>query len=407
MKTEYLRITATDPLISRDGRPFGAGQGNRMRGLTWFLPSVVAGSFRTNFVKACPELDFSGDTPQKLLTEISVAGVLPACDNQLYFPAPLDCAWHKETKAILRSTPQKIDEGCGTDFPDNLWPVLLTAEQAADDFKAETPPAWWPLEKYIEWLTKPEITYSPNWFTKEFLGTATTTVRDHVELNPDFGAAQESRIFASANLHVSHLPRYQDNKSKEEAKTKSDLGNNNKTRGQKVRWFDRFAEIHLSARVSFAEHSQFAMPQPFDTWHPLGGERRLAHWQSHQPIQGWQCPEVIKKALAQTERVRLTLATPAIFTQGWKPDLQNGPLKNKGLELVAACIGRWRAVSGWSLAEPKGPKAIRRIVPAGSVFYFTCAPGAATALADLWLQPLSDEEKEQRDGFGLALWGTW
>ena len=47
MSVTMLRLTARDPIIARDGRSFGAGQGNRMHGLAWPLPSVVAGSFRT------------------------------------------------------------------------------------------------------------------------------------------------------------------------------------------------------------------------------------------------------------------------------------------------------------------------------------------------------------------------
>ncbi len=48
----YLQLTPHDPLIARDSRPFGVGQGNRMRGLLWPLPSVVAGSCRSALVKA-------------------------------------------------------------------------------------------------------------------------------------------------------------------------------------------------------------------------------------------------------------------------------------------------------------------------------------------------------------------
>ena len=79
-----LQMTPQDPLIARDGRPFGDGQGSRMRGLPWPLPSVVAGSFRTALVKAGSN-DFSGDMPKRLM-EIAVAGVFPVCDGELYLP---------------------------------------------------------------------------------------------------------------------------------------------------------------------------------------------------------------------------------------------------------------------------------------------------------------------------------
>jgi CRISPR-associated protein Cmr3 len=103
----------------------------------------------------------------------------------------------------------------------------------------------------------------------------------------------------------------------------------------------------------------------------------------------------------------MVLATPAIFKQCWKPDLQNGPLKDCGLNLIGASLGRWKAVSGWSLAPPRGPKAIRRMVPAGSVYFFEVKQGDAEKLAVRWLESVSDDEQERCDGFGLAIWGTW
>jgi CRISPR-associated protein Cmr3 len=141
-----------------------------------------------------------------------------------------------------------------------------------------------------------------------------------------------------------------------------------------------------------------------DHLHPLGGERRLVHWKTCES-KLWECPPLVRTALETTTKVRLILATPAIFTGGWKPNLAHGPLKD--FKLVGVSSGRWKAVSGWSLAPPRGPKAIRRMVPAGSVYFFTCEKGTAAALADQWLTSVSDDEQEQRDGFGLATWGTW
>ena len=55
MNTVTLELTGRDPIVSRDGRPFGSfggARGNRMRSVAWPLPSVVAGSFRTALGKA-------------------------------------------------------------------------------------------------------------------------------------------------------------------------------------------------------------------------------------------------------------------------------------------------------------------------------------------------------------------
>lgn len=383
-----LQLTPHDPLIARDGRPFGERQGNRMRGLSWPLPSVVAGSFRTALVKSNPAWDFTWKYfTETELKAVEVAGVLPVYNERLYYPAPLDCAYHKETHEIFRAQPQKVDDGCGTDLPEQLQPVMLTHTQAEEDFKAETPPAWWPYEKYVEWLTSPAIQHEPSWFEMGFLGSAKEVMRDHVKIDPNLGAAEESQIFSTANLHVSYLPRFRAEKSEKPRKFQ-----------------DRFAEITLSARVTLLSGSPFSLDR-LTLWHPLGGERRLVHWQQcQQAVSGWTCPPEISTALSDTKRVRLILATPAIFQDGWKPDLTREPFT--GLTLVGACTGRWKAVSGWDL-QKRGPKPIRRMVPAGSVYFFECQAGSAAKLANYWLQSVSDDPQDQRDGFGLALWGTW
>ncbi|MGL4421992.1 MAG: type III-B CRISPR module-associated Cmr3 family protein [Gemmataceae bacterium] len=387
MSVLFLTLTPQDPIISRDGRPFGAGQGHRMRGLPWLLPSVVAGSFRTALVKAGENLTFDNGMPDRLL-KIAVHGVFPVHDDKLYLPAPLDAVAEpyengKGIKKVHRTTPQQFSGGC--DFPADveLQPVLLP--DGVSEFKPGSVPAWWPVGKYIKWLTTGTVH-----FDDSFLNAAATVYRDHVELDPTTGAAKEGKIFSSANLHISHLPRF---------RVKQD--------DEKLSLDKRCAKITLTARVTI--HDDPLANVRLDHLHPLGGERRLVHWKTCVS-KLWECPPLIRTALETATTVRMILATPAILTDGWKPNLASGPLK--GFKLVGVSNGRWKAVSGWSMQPHKetrkpGPKSIRRTVPAGSVYFFTCEKGAAAPLADQWLQSVSDNEQEQRDGFGLALWGTW
>jgi CRISPR-associated protein Cmr3 len=393
-----LELTPHDPLIARDGRPFGAGQGNRMRGLPWPLPSVVAGSFRTALVKSNPAWDFSWQQfKQEDLLNIEVAGVFPLHDKDLYLPAPNDCAWDEKTNQVHRVQPMPLIEGEGVDFPqgcDGLSPVRLSHKQAEDDFKAKPVPAWWPLSKLKQWLTSPEITYKPEWFADDFLNTAIQSTRDHVAIEADRGAAAESQIFSTANLNITHLPRF-----------------GVKLDDDKIPFTDRYAEMTLSARVTIPNsETSLKLDSRFNIWHPLGGERRLVHWQQAES-KLWECPDTIRDALAKTKLIRMVLATPAIFKDGWKPGwLKNGlegELSGIKLRLVGVSNGRWKAVSGWDLVK-RGPKAIRRMVTAGSVYFFEVIEGNASQLAEkMWLQSVSDDPQEQRDGFGLAVWGTW
>lgn len=397
MSVTILQLTPHDPIIARDGRPFGAGQGNRMRGLGWPLPSVVAGSLRTALVKANSDLEFTGDTPQQLLKAIEVAGVFPTADRELYLPAPHDCVWDDKTNKVHRIRPIPLEQDEGADFPPgDLAAVGLTKKQAEDDFKAKAVPAWWPKKRYEEWLASPNIEYTPAWFDSRFLAAAKIETRDHVSLDADRGAAADGQLFATAGLNVAHLPRFfpQERSSEQRPKT----------------FRERFAEVQLTARVTVSD-PRFGKLDRLDTWHPLGGERRLVHWQRSDMADLWKCPNEVASALGNESGIRMILATPAVFKHGWRPDwLMEGrspPGSKVKLKLVGASIGRWRAVSGWSLASPIGPKRIRRMVPAGGVYFFQVEDGNAAELAERWLQSVSDDAQDQRDGFGLAVWGTW
>ena len=399
MSVTTLQLTARDPIIARDGRPFGAGQGNRMRGLTWPLPSVVAGSFRTALVKAYAGLDFENHMPQRLMA-IEVAGVFPTVGSELYLPAPSDAVPEptedgKGIKTLHRVTPQPSDGGC--DFPHDLplLPVMLSEEQAKTDFKPADVPAWWPSSQFAKWLLGKSVT-----FDKSFLNSAIQETRDHICLDADTGAAAEGQIFATVGLNATHLPRFYPKNLPDDQKPQT--------------FTERFAEIALSARVTIAELG-FEHVEKLNIWHPLGGERRLVHWQRNDAAELWTCPEAVKVALESATKIRMVLATPAIFDHGWRPDwLDAKTLTGKpfdggpNLRLVGVSNARWKAVSGWSLAPPRGPKPIRRMVPAGSVYFFEKVEGEGRTLAtNGWLRPVSDAPQDCNDGFGLVVWGTW
>jgi CRISPR-associated protein Cmr3 len=384
MNATILQLTPRDPLIAREGRPFGSG---------WPLPSVVAGSFRAALVKANPALSFSGDMPERL-KKVEVAGLFPTVVRELYLPAPNDCAWDEKTNRIHRLQPIPFEPGDGVDFPlGGLDPVRLTIEQAKDDFKAKTVPSWWPLQRYVEWLTDAQSRYDPEWFDAKFLTGPNVEARDHAGIYANPRKTADGRNCRTTGLNMTYLPRFGVPETKP--------------------FRERYAQIALSVRVMTAE-TDFEHVEHLSEWRPLGGERRLVHWRSSKASL-WTCPESIRAALASAARIRMVLATPAIFDHGWWPDwLDAGTLAGRPfsggpiLKLLGVIHQPWKAVSGWSLAPPRGPKAIRRMVPAGSVYFFQKVEGDGQSLADkAWLNPVSDALQDQNDGFGLAIWGNW
>lgn len=178
------------------------------------------------------------------------------------------------------------------------------------------------------------------------------------------------------------------------------------------------APLQLAVRVA-AEGIWHEKLKHLKCLHPLGGERRLAHWQAERSCTAWHCPAALHTALKPAKRVRLVLATPGIFKHGWLPgwldetSLQGTlPGTSVQLRLLGACIDRWKPISGWGLENGNiGPKPIRRLVPAGSVYFFevpeACKGSAAELTDNYWLHSVADEAQDRRDGLGLALWGLW
>jgi len=382
----YLELTLRDPVIVRDGRPFSLGQ--RMRSLDWPYPSVLAGSLRSLLGKQREGGTFTEDTVRELKA-VEVAGPLPARRGVLYFPPPKDMVVRgndgSRTPFVLR--PQGVGEGEeeGVDFPvKGLQPVLPTRTPERE-FKPAPTPAFWSLGKMQEWLTMVdppegwEATPAPGKGGCGYLDAPKQDDRTHVKIEPETGAHDEGMLFRTVGLAL-----------------------------------DR--EVTLSARVEAVIGFGRALTD-LSGLHPFGGERRLVHWHSTPDTpQGWSCPTAVVKALTGACHLRMVLATPALFDGGWKPGWLGDGLTGRPpvegapeLTLVGVCIDRWRPISGWSLERGKvGPKAIKRLVPAGGVYFCTTTdPLAADTVRRMWLQSVCDCGQDRRDGFGLAVWGIW
>jgi CRISPR-associated protein Cmr3 len=378
-------IQPHDPAIARDGRPFA--EGLRMKSLDWLYPSVVAGSLRTLLGKGADPT-----FPEKqveLLKEIRVEGPLPLANGELFFPAPKDLAIDAKTSRCIGARPRPVREGDRSNLPTGLDPVMLP-EEIEEDFKPASPPAFWACGRMTAWLLNasgrgfavPEGPEPPRRRdpASGYLDAPAHEERTHTAVAAETSTADESMLFQTVGLR-----------------------------------FDE--EVVLAARAE-ARNGFAAALATLYTIHPLGGERRLAQWRA-AATDAWNCPDDVRTALGNLTagaKVRMVLATPALFSGGWRPGwldaktLSGKPpgIPNCELKLKGASVGRWQAISGFSLEIGKtGPKEMRRLAPAGSVYFFELVGSGAADLADGWLKPVSDRPEDQGDGFGLALWGIW
>ena len=381
--SHFLEIATRDPIVARDGRPFGAKQGHRMKSLDWLYPSIAAGVVRTLLGEKTGG-NFSREAI-KMLKDIEVAGPLPMSGSQLYFPVPQDLVVQQDKdkkRSAWAVRPHKVRDGEGTDLASHFSPVVLPP--SAEDFKPAKVPPFWSSDRMAGWLLNPsgkefeappDPADSPEDLLKNGYLRIEKDERFHVNIDSATYAAKETQLFMTVALAM-------------------------------------LDEVSISVRVESGTSFDPYL-SGLDQWATMGGERRLVHVSDSEHQGAWSCPPSIREALGKTNLVRMVLATPALFKDGWKPgwivDNGKGEFGGVKLELVGACVERWRPISGWSYESPRGPKPALRLVPAGCVYFFR-AEGTAAALADHWLQPVSDfseDGQSARDGFGLALWGPW
>jgi CRISPR-associated protein Cmr3 len=371
-----ITIYPRDPLVARDGRPYGRGASNRMYCLPWPYPSVVAGSLRTMLGKEIAGCrDAFGDlTFVDRLKRIGVRGPIPLYDDQLYFPRPRNFLRAPGTQSksfeIEKLEPSAPKRGWGMNLPE-LWPLLSTIRT-----KPDLGEALWHKDLLYSWL----LSSDPfNYDVKSTMPYPVMEERTHVALDGERRVAIEGALFS--------------------------------TQGIGFIWGK---EQGLSLRVTFPDSEWHEAVQGKALVHPVGGVRRLATWHMNgEDDDQWQAPGELAARLTGARHISMYVATPAVFAGGWRPgwldaETLSGKIPGTDVRVLlrGAAVGRWQPVSGWCY-EQGGPKPIRRLVPAGSIYFFDVLEGDPIQLSDHWLRPFSDDDRDAQDGFGLVCWGIW
>ncbi|MDO3411202.1 type III-B CRISPR module-associated protein Cmr3 [Saccharibacillus sp. CPCC 101409] len=413
-----LQASPLDPILVRDGRPFDAVPGIRAHTLSDVMPSTFAGSLRTLLIKKEPDAG-----RHDAIKKLKVRGPLYRLHGSLYFTAPQDIEFYEKdgesgSKSSIeahRINPVNRESGdygesgfwgIGKEgrLEDKLWLPL----GAGTHKRLKSSPAYVSEDWMLEWLTeqvdeKKSAKQVEGWSgagtdankPSLFLHPFVREERTHTAIDPERYTAKDQRLFSTESLV------FPDGMTLEAEVEGPDTLRRN---------LNDFSELHT-----------------------LGGKRRLVHFgeteaggagsvKEHGSTSFWDCPSSISEALQGKRYVRMVLATPAFFRKGWIPGWLDEQLVSKEslsekvkLQLRWACIPRWQPVSGWAYSGEKGPqaRAVRRMAPAGSVYFFEVVSGDPAELArDKWLQSVSDlnrraEAHDAEDGFGLALWGSW
>jgi len=412
MRAFDIVLRPRDPLLVRDGRPFGRDPGARAESLHWPLPSTIAGALRT-FIgpSAMPPFKWDGDGPERAL-RVPVRGPLmvatsPGGQWKVHVPRPLDTSvvCEPDDRVVFKGLRPAGSQPAGwSNLPASLLPMAIE-----DDRKQQPGFDWWPLESLIPWMAG-RAEFPPS---EECHAGPAHETRVHVAVDSATLTARESALFSTISLdfmsstahRAARASRYGNpgKGPRQGGRTAVDLRRDGRDRPQ------------VAMLCRFLQEEGAGSPET-GNYLPLGGERRVSLVEDPVllGVEWPRFPSAIGEACRNSARLRLQLVTPALFSGGWRPgwldgNLEGSPPGAEGLrvKLVSAVIGRRVPISGWDMRKGKGPKAARYAVPAGSVYYFESIDAAGSDGSRLWLESLCDELQDRHDGFGIALPGTW
>jgi len=377
-------IEPRDPVIFRDGRPFNASPGARAKTMSFPLPATIAGAARTCAGQGANGR-FDADRIDELLDK-RIRGPLlvelreDGSVKDWLFPAPADALllkhdpYNRKQARIVPLTVVDAPPGATSNLPEGL--ALVGSTELANAKPHPRAPAFWHWDRYLAWLSEPAVQD----VELDCFGHAgpVRESRMHVSIRGDTQTAEDGALFKTSGLEFVHTPK------------EADVSHPLLAEAQML-------GLVVETNASLREGLDF-----------LGGERRVVRWRSG-PDRLPECSAQLRQAIMTSRHCRLILATPALFARGYLPD--KAKLSRSGVTVIVQAVvnHRYQVVSGWDYVSSR-PKPARRLVPAGSV-YFVKLEGDDNAIGqfvnDVWLQAISDDEQDCRNGFGLALLGTW
>jgi CRISPR-associated protein Cmr3 len=374
--SQAFSLEPRDTLVIRDGR---AMNGTTGRSLPFPLPSTIAGTLRTHLGRR-PDGSFDRSMAFALLRGVSVRGpwlarTAPATPQgfELFAPAPTDCLWFGKPgsdgptgwRLALRGpspTDALFDDAAPTELP-----RLPEPQESAEHAKPARGAAYWPLRTLLQWLEAPADCLDSK--TVGGIDGLERETRHHIEIDPSTGTVRDGALFGVEGLRFAKRAK----------------------RGQPTESYALLGTCDVDpAHVAGRSLGHGVVS--------LGGERRIAHLGLPQTDGLFPGPPPwLRQKLGKGTRARVVLVTPAIFNEGAMPQ------SIQGARVVSACVGRPEVVSGWDFAINR-PKASRRMVPAGSVYWVEVP--SDTWAESTWMTNLSESDQDARDGFGLALIGV-
>lgn len=344
-----IKVDAFDTLYFRDGKPFTMGTDIWGSGIFPPYPSMLYGALRSAYFSYNNKELKNANTPNDPTGNLRITGFHLMNNDEIYFPAPLDCAKEKDANAqkvfILKPKKCLISSNCPSSHI-----LMLDGKKKIESI----PDAWLDESSFQSYL----ICDESNITFKE--------IDSLITLEPKIG-----------------------------------IGRSNATHTTEDSMLYRVAMKRMKETSLIIEFEGINLPEAGII--KLGGEGRPVHYESIKDVQ-------IKAPEIDGNMFKLYLSTPAIFENGWLPGWINGnslegQYSGLKLRLLTASIGRVVYIGGFDM-KAKEPKPMKRAVPAGSMYYFEILSNAQN-LSPINIfhgKAISDVFPEQ--GFGITYVGA-
>ncbi len=344
---QCIRFRALDSLFFREAKPFNAGEGGFLE--SQFPPpaQTLCGAIRTAIGEA-NGVDWSDKNAVATLVggaddpaPLCFSGPYVLKTQQRLYPLPLHLLYHEPTKTWQALVPS--DERYETDMGTRQLPRRDSSEDAEVLQEAKAVEGGWldaaNMQRVLNGFLPEELIPSEKIFVRE---ARAGIGRDNLK-----SVVNEGQLYFSRHLR-------------------------------------------LNEQITLGMGLGGVAPWTGGRMLRLGGEGRLAHAHSEQMPMALSAPTIQGKG----KGLILILLTHGDFKGKSEPDWQQVPGK---LERVSACVGKPVREGGWDYAK-RGPKALKALVPAGSV-YFVRAPDEN--LAEL-IQQLHGTQIGTRQAFGYG-----
>jgi CRISPR type III-B/RAMP module-associated protein Cmr3 len=379
-----------DPLVLGTGRRLPATLPRMTHAMP--LPATLAGAVRARFVGGA--IDVTPEAAQTLLDTITVRGPWLQRGDTVMVRAPLHVREH--ARAVVYPTLDTLKQGEGVFLPEGT-PELgaLAWEAPAHAHKLA------PLDEFVSLDDACKLLCGELPSLGDALSPVVFEGRVHVTINPASQTAEDAALYSTSGV------RYRD-------------------------------DVTIGVEVT-AQHEPAEGPEKLFV---LGGETRIV---ARREGSGFPDFDLVRARYENALRAHgdqepllmLMLATPASYSTlesdvglGWVPPwlLKDGRvagLDDVRFSLAAVATERFVPVSGWSLASrPNGAvqgvqRAVRRLVPAGTVYMLRARGGAdpyLRACERFWGRSIDETSPgnpgallaaPHRDGYGMVLPGLW